>query len=157
MDFRDIELFNRKLRVYPNGDIFVKRCNRDEFYEKKYSIRSGYRNLILTHEMTRKTYKVHRIIAYTYLGLDINNPKILIDHIDRNTQNNRVSNLRLVTHQQNCFNTIAKGYYWNKRSQKWLAQIKLDGKLIRLGLFEKEDDARQAYLNAKEKYHLFIV
>jgi len=155
MDFRDIDLFNRKLRVYPNGKILVKRCNRDEYYEKKCLVHSsGYRHLLLYYEKKHKNYKVHRIIAYAFLELDIDNPKIQIDHIDRCKLNNNISNLRLVSHHQNQFNTSAKGYYWNKQSQKWSAHIKLDGKKIHLGLFEKEDDARQAYLIAKEKYHI---
>jgi hypothetical protein len=154
MEFRDIELFNRKLRVYSNGDILVRRKNRDEYYAKKYDIRMGYRYLQLTHEKKQKSYKVHRIVAFAYLDLDIDNPKILIDHIDRYTQNNNVSNLRQVSHQQNCFNRTAKGYCWHKRDNKWEAKIKLDGKTIHLGYFEKEEDARQAYLIAKEKYHL---
>ena len=157
MEFRDIELFNIKLRVYPNGDIYVKRHNRDEYYEMKYYMRGSYKRLKLNYEYKQKHYLVHRIVAFAYLDLDIENPKIKIDHIDRNTQNNCVSNLRLVTNQQNQFNTSAKGYSWNKASQKWLAQIMLDKKQIHLGLFEKEEDARNAYLIAKEKYHLIIV
>jgi len=154
MDFRSIELFNRKLRVYPNGKILVKRYNRDEYFEMKYCIRKGYRELTLNYEKKHKTYSVHRIIAYAYLDLDIDNPKIFIDHIDRNTQNNCVSNLRQVTHQQNQFNRNAKGYYWNKQRLKWLAYIMIDGKTIHLGYFELEEDARNAYLIAKEKYHI---
>ena len=57
-----------------------------------------------------KVYKNHRIIAYAFLGLDINNPKQIIDHIDKNRQNNNVNNLRIVTSQENSFNTNAKGY-----------------------------------------------
>ena len=154
MDFRDIEIFNRKLRVYSNGDILVKRFNHDAYYEKKCYIRNGYILLQLTHEKIQKNYKVHRIVAFAYLGLDINNPKIKIDHIDRNTLNNCVSNLRMVSNQQNMFNTKAKGYYWFKASQKWRACLMIDGKQIHLGLFELEEDARNAYLIAKEKHHI---
>jgi hypothetical protein len=154
MDFRDIEIFNRKLRVYSNGDILVKRYNLDEFYEKKCYIRNGYKHLTLTHGYKQKAFQVHRIIAYTYLGLDIDNPKILIDHIDRYKLNNCVSNLRLVSHQQNNFNKNVKGYCWVKQNHKWKASLKLDGKNIYLGYFELEEDARNAYLIAKEKYHI---
>ena len=154
MEFRDIELFQRKLRVYECGPILVKRCNRDEYYEMKYGIRKGYRHLQLYYEKKYKTYKVHRVVAFAFLGLDINNPKIQIDHIDRDKLNNCVSNLRLVTNQQNMFNTNAKGYYWNKQHHKWHSSIRLDGKQINLGYFDLEDDARQAYLIAKEKHHI---
>jgi hypothetical protein len=153
-DFKEIELFGNHLRVYECGDILVKRFNRDEYYEKKCYIRGGYKQLKLSYEKKQKSYKVHRIISYAFLGLDIDNPKIKIDHIDRDRLNNKLSNLRQVTNQQNCFNRTAKGYSWFKRDNKWSAHIKLDGKKIHLGYFDLEEDARQSYLNAKEKYHV---
>jgi len=45
-----------------------------------------------------------------------------------------------------------KGYTWRKDLKKFKANIWIDGKAIYLGLFEKEEDARQAYLAAREKY-----
>ena len=37
--------------------------------------------------------------------------------------------------------------------KKWHAQIKLNGKSIHLGYFDKEEDAKNAYLKAKLIYH----
>ena len=78
-----------------------------------------------------------------------------LDHINGIRDDNRICNLRSVTHQQNGFNRkTAKGYHWDKRGNKWKSRIKLNGKNIHLGLFEKEEDARQAYLEAKKIYHI---
>jgi hypothetical protein len=78
-----------------------------------------------------------------------------IDHINGDKSDNRIINLRNVTHQENHFNVIKrKGYYWNNKNNKWHSQITLDRKKIHLGYFDNEDDARQAYLKAKEKYHI---
>ena len=78
-----------------------------------------------------------------------------LDHIDGNILNNRIKNLRNVTNQQNNWNrTNAKGYNWHKCANKWRANISFNNKTIYLGLFEKEEDARAAYLEAKEKYHI---
>ena len=41
-----------------------------------------------------------------------------------------------------------KGYYWHKGSKKWMARIKYKGKETYLGLFEKEEDARAAFVTA---------
>ncbi len=70
-----------------------------------------------------------------------------------NRANNNLSNLRMVTNGQNQWNQDTKGYSWNKHNQKWQAQIMKDGKKIYLGNFLKEEEARQAYLDAKEIYH----
>ena len=153
-DFKEIELFGNHLKVFENGKVLVKRCNRDEFYEKKTFETKGYLRLSLYHNKKAKKYLVHRLVAYAFLNLDIENLISKVDHIDRDTQNNILSNLRIVTQQQNMFNINAKGYVWRKQANKWQSQIKADGKHINLGYFEKEEDARQSYLVAKEKYHI---
>lgn len=131
----------------------------DEVTGNIYGIRGG--NII-----KRKSY------GYIDLGLFVNNKhfhlqghqfayyykygKIVeqIDHIDGNRSNNKISNLREVTHQQNCFNKKTKGYYFNKDKNKYISQIMIDKKKIHLGLYETEQEARQAYLDAKQKYHI---
>ena len=76
-----------------------------------------------------------------------------LDHINGIRNDNRICNLRSVTKQQNSWNrTKAKGYYWRKDRNKWQAQIK-GNKIIGLGLFNTEQEARNAYLKAKEIYH----
>jgi hypothetical protein len=78
----------------------------------------------------------------------------VIDHIDKNRSNNKLNNLRNITHQKNSFNTSAKGYSYNKRDKKYEVKICIDGNLLFLGYFLDEDEARKAYLNAKSKYHI---
>lgn len=63
------------------------------------------------------------------------------------------SNVRVVTHQQNCFNTRGtknssskyKGVSWDKNTFKWVARIGKDRKSICIGYFLDEDDAADAY------------
>ena len=76
-----------------------------------------------------------------------------LDHKNRIKTDNRISNLRISnrTHQQ--FNRGAKGYYFYKRLSKWMSRIQINKKNIFLGYFNTENEARQAYLIAKEKYH----
>ena len=102
----------------------------------------------------KKRYRRHRIIAYAYLNLDIDDLTQEIDHINGNRICNHVDNLRIVSRQHNCHNyTKAKGYTWNKSRNMWYAKIKLNNKSIHLGCFENEDDARAAYLQAKLIHH----
>jgi hypothetical protein len=102
-----------------------------------------------------KTYFRHRIIAYAYLELDIDNPKLVVDHINHDKINNCVDNLRVCSQQLNCFNRIAKGYYYNKPTKKYQSQIRVNEKILYLGLYDNEEDARQSYLNAKAIHHIY--
>ncbi len=93
----------------------------------------------------------HFAYFMTYGNVDFN----VLDHINKNKKDNRISNLRIVTNQQNTFNTNAKGYSYQKDAKrKWRSEIMVDGKSIYLGRFYTEEEAREAYLEAKKKYHI---
>jgi hypothetical protein len=75
-----------------------------------------------------------------------------IDHINHDKTDNRKKNLRYTTGSQNCMNTRAKGYNWNKKDKKWMVRIMVNNKSYYLGLFHKEQDAMNARKKAEEKY-----
>ena len=80
-----------------------------------------------------------------------------IDHINGIRDDNRICNLRSVTRQQNQFNRKkVKGFYkgFYKDSIYYVSQIYINKKKIYLGYFNTEQEARNAYLQAKEKYHI---
>jgi hypothetical protein len=101
-----------------------------------------------------KIYKIlgHRLAWFLHYGaLPINQ----VDHIDGNKINNKIENLRDVTTQQNQWNhTKAKGYSLNKKINKFQSRIKINGKLKHIGYFDTEQEARNAYLKAKETHHV---
>ena len=112
-----------------------------------------YHQVDLWKNKKRKAYKVHKLVAQAYL--ENYSEDLHVDHIDGNIQNNHISNLRMVTHQQNHFNrTKAKGYCWDKKAEKWKAQIKVNYKAKYLGSFDTEAEARDAYLEAKKIFHI---
>jgi hypothetical protein len=81
------------------------------------------------------------------------------DHIDRDRLNNRRLNLRPVTRAQNAQNqgrhdgsiSQFRGVTWHKTSRKWQAQIRTNGKNIKLGCFEDESDAAEAARAARAR------
>lgn len=96
-------------------------------------------------------YQAHRIIYEMHYG---SIPEgMQIDHINRVRDDNRVYNLRLVTSQENKWNRKAKGYYYHKSAGKYQANICLNDTTIYLGLFCTEEEARKAYLKAKDNLH----
>ena len=130
---------------------------RTKKWEVKTATRQGG---YLQTRIGKKMYLIHRIIYKFYnpeWNIEDGSKNNSIDHINGTTDDNQIANLRNVTNQQNCFNrTKAKGYYWNKALKKWMAYIKLNGKMIHLGYFVLEEDARNAYLEAKKVYHIII-
>lgn len=76
-----------------------------------------------------------------------------VDHINGDTLDNRRSNLRACTHQQNSYNQKLrksntsgyKGVSWHKQRKKWVVQLQYNGKKLHLGLFTDIEDAVKAY------------
>jgi len=98
----------------------------------------------------RHVIRMHREI----LGLK-RGDKLEGDHRNHNTLDNQRENLRAVTCQQNHWNRKnSKGYSWDKRTKKYQARIKLNNKVISLGLFSTTKGAHNAYLQAKKQYHV---
>ena len=111
-----------------------------------------YINVVIRVEGKNYNLKGHHFAWYwMHRECDIEQ----LDHINGIRTDNRISNLRKVTHQKNSFNRLkAKGYYWDKVANKWHTQIQINGKSKYLGLYTTEEEARQAYLNAKKLYHI---
>ena len=95
-----------------------------------------------------KLYRAHRL-AWLYVYGEW--PK-LIDHVDRNRQNNQISNLREATLSQNHANSQpskkntsgVKGVTWFAERKKWRAYITIDRRKINLGLHETIEQAEAA-------------
>ncbi len=83
-----------------------------------------------------------------------------IDHIDGNGSNDDISNLRLLTHQQNLLNTSPrkngtskyKGVSWDKERNKWMLNINHKGYKRITRRFDLEKEAAFGY-NIYMKYH----
>jgi len=110
-----------------------------------------------------KTYAAHRL-AWLWVYGEL--PAGEIDHINGIKSDNRISNLRDVSHDINTANLVApqsnntSGYLGVTRyKKKWRAQISVNGKMRYVGLFATAEEAHQAYLAAKASHHpcAFIV
>lgn len=114
---------------------------------------SGYISTSINE--THSKLRMHQLIMNTK---DIEG--IYADHIYHNKNDNRKSQLRLVTPQQNQFNVTKQknntsghtGVYWHKKHEQWEALIQFNGELKYLGLFDDINDAILAREKAEEKY-----
>ena len=98
----------------------------------------------------------YHVVVFVLLKGDIP-AGYVIDHIDGNTINNNISNLRLVTNRQNNQNRAIHrngrlvGCFYDKQRRKWRAQIGVNGKRKYLGLFDTEQEAHEAYTGCLEE------
>ena len=101
-------------------------------------------------------YLAHRVIWKMVTGED---PAKNIDHIDTNKRNNRFSNLRIATKQENAFNqgktarnkTGFKGVSYDKTRGKFFACIRVEGRTKPLGRFTTAEQASAAYVSAAKE------
>lgn len=110
----------------------------------------GYINLATKFRQITIHIYAHQFAWYMFYD-EVPN---VIDHKDRVRHNNKIDNLRNGTAQQNRFNLDCKGYKWHAEGKKWVAQIMVNKQHIHLGMFEEEEDARNAYLAAKKIHHI---
>ena len=92
----------------------------------------------------KEQYLKHRVIWVMMTGKDPG--EICIDHIDRDPSNNRWINLRLATHQENMQNYSCKGVTYDKRRNKWRAQIQHEGRKQHIGYCDCPLLARMMYM-----------
>jgi len=117
--------------------------------EIKGKNKDGYIEISIDIGNNKKIHLQGHQFAYYYIHKKVVN---IIDHINCNKLDNRINNLRSVTNQQNGFNRNPKGFFCNRN--KYRTAIVINGKRINLGTFNTEEEARQAYLDAKKIYHI---
>lgn len=81
--------------------IYGKNCGKLFKLQKQH-----YYTVCLTRKGIEKTVCVHRLVANAFIPNPHNKP--CIDHIDTNPFNNKVSNLRWVTHKENQNNPLTR-------------------------------------------------
>lgn len=107
-----------------------------------------------------KSYLAHRL---AWLIVHGEWPRGEIDHINGVRVDNRMSNLRAVSRNENSQNLHKApsnnkssgllGASFVKQCGRWVARIRVDGKRIHLGHFATAEQAHQAYLDAKRRLH----
>ena len=103
-------------------------------------------------------YFSHRLV---WLHVHGNHPAMKIDHINGARHDNRISNIRDVSHAVNAQNLRAghreslSGYLGvQKNHNSWQAVIVIDGHRYCLGTYETPEKAHQRYLEKKREIHI---
>jgi hypothetical protein len=121
---------------------------------------AGYRHGCLTFNGKTCTLYAHRVICALLHGRW---PVNEIDHINGNRSDNTPSNLREATHIENGQNNSLHsnntsgflGVRWDRRRNKWKAEITVSRRRRHLGYFETAEAASAAYIASKTRHHPF--
>jgi hypothetical protein len=150
-DAENGELINRIDRSHKNkkGKVPGTTCN---------ILGKEYKMLGIKYGKGVGPYFLHRIIWIYHNGAIPRGKEI--DHIDHDTLNNRIENLRLVTRSENLKNRKAKsenefGVFYSNTFKKWEAHISVNRRKVHLGHFATKEEALKVRKAAEKKcgYH----
>ena len=115
----------------------------------------------LRFRLRGRYYLCHRVVWFFETG---EWPSGQIDHINRDTTDNRIGNLRVCNTSENKQKLSAVGIgrskmlgvkYREGRPSPWVAQINVRGSRTYLGAFKSPGEAHEAYVEAKRRLHPF--
>lgn len=152
--YNDYEIQEDYVIMYTSkGEPFY--VDLEDFWRVKDICWSKDKDGYLVGSNNGKGVKLHRLI------MDCPDDMV-VDHIrgEKSRNDNRKENLRIGTKGQNRRNTKRTirnksgvvGVFWNKEKNKWVAQITINHKIIRLGYFINFEDAVKARKEAEKKY-----
>ena len=147
----------KELFDYQDGNLIYK-TNRGRL--AKVGQRAGASDEKLGYIRVRlnsKNYLLHRLVFMYHHGFVSD----VIDHINGNTLDNRIENLRVATKQQNCLNretnknnsSGCKNVSWHKRKQLWCVSISVNGKKKSFGSYDNLELADLVAQEARDKYY----
>lgn len=129
-DITTIDLYDKHCNKIAEAIIDTEDLNKIKHIKWKLS-NSGY-------AMNTPRFKGSNI----HMSRLIMNTDQFVDHINHNKLDNRKANLRIVTKSQNAMNSNFKGV--SPQKNKYYAHIKINQKLINLGVYVHEEEAYYA-------------
>lgn len=120
---------------------------------------TGYLRVNFSVSGIHSTKLIHSLVCIAFLDHNPCGYKFVVNHKDNIKQNNKLSNLEVVTQRENVahglgfMNKSSKfiGVSFHKKSGKFQARIYIKPNDVHLGLFDTEEDASKAYNNALKK------
>lgn len=142
-----IELTQGKRTIVDDADYeFIMQSKWWASYMGSYWHAVSYRD--------KKAIRLSRLLLSAPKGLDV-------DHANGDTLDNRRENLRICTRSQNNMNqrkhvkdatSVYKGVAWDKDRNKWMVQLKKNGKRLFYGRYDSEEVAAMTYNWAAIRY-----
>lgn len=126
----------------------------------KPGVRKKYKYIVLSKKSKTKAFLLHQVVAITFMNHIPNGHKIVIDHINNDSLDNRLENLQLITHKENINKDIKRKYSkypgvsYDKSRNKWISFVRVKGKHKSLGRFKTESEAKEKLDDFKLKNNI---
>jgi len=148
-DIIAISLYDKNQKIVGFTIVSIKYLDLVKGYKWSHT-KEGY---AMSYKNNKFIY-LHRLIINAQKGE-------YVDHINHNTLDNTINNLRICTNAQNLQNHAklssvnTSGYigvYWIKDKNKWRSEIQHNENKVHLGYFINLKDAIMARINAEKEY-----
>ena len=154
--FKDIPNYKGHYQVSNLGNIKSIKFKNIVFI-KSFINNSGYETINLYKDGITEKILLHQLVAIAFLNHKRGDRKIVVDHINNIKTDNRLKNLQIITNRKNCSkdrkNSSSQyvGVHWCKTTNKWISKIRIDKIQYKLGSFDNEFKASEAYQNELKK------
>lgn len=114
-------------------------------------IGNGYFRVNLWKDGKGETKLIHMLVGMAFVDKDYVKNGLVVNHINFNKQDNKLSNLEIVTYRENSnmkhitHSSKYTGVCWDKNKNKWVSSITVNGTQKRLGSFCSEKEASDYY------------
>lgn len=137
----------KRIKLTKDESVIVDAADYDWLSQHKWS-RSGPKEGkgYATATIDKRRVYMHRILVGAKAGQNV-------DHVNNNSLDNRRSNLRICTKQQNTANSGLpstnssglKGASFDRARNRWESRLGVNGKYLYLGRFRTKEEAARAY------------
>jgi len=154
--WKDIPGYEGLYKITKNGLVYSynKKSIKTSYISIKYNYQTLYK------DGKKRNYRVSQLIAMAFLNHKPDRFKLVVDHINNDSFDDRLENLQVITNRLNASkdrknkSSQYTGVYLCKQTGKWRSDIQYQKKNIYIGRFDSELEAQNAYINKlKELEH----
>lgn len=152
-NLHNVKSLSRRVKNWKGSFILKERILKLHFNGK-------YHKVGLHLNGKEKKFGIHQLVAMEHFAHVPCGYKLVVDHIDTDTLNNKIENLQIITQRENTSRSrkITSSQYtgvsWHKKTNNWQSAIRINGKKVYLGNFDSQEEASLFYNNALKNHLL---